>query len=72
MTATISKGAGDVLNHRGLRLNVPFRQIPRAECERLLSEHTVGRVAWNAPDGPELVPVNYACYNKTIVFPDCA
>jgi nitroimidazol reductase NimA-like FMN-containing flavoprotein (pyridoxamine 5'-phosphate oxidase superfamily) len=28
----------------------------------------VGRVAWNAPDGPELVPVNYAYYNNTIVF----
>jgi nitroimidazol reductase NimA-like FMN-containing flavoprotein (pyridoxamine 5'-phosphate oxidase superfamily) len=34
----------------------------------LLSEHTVGRVAWGAPDGPQLVPVNYAYYNKTIVF----
>lgn len=48
--------------------SAPFREIPRAECERLLGEHTVGRVAWNAPDGPELVPVNYAYYNKTIVF----
>jgi len=28
----------------------------------------VGRVAWNAPDGPQLLPVNYAYYNKTIVF----
>src|SRR5829696_6877771 len=50
------------------RQNAPFREIPRATCERLLSEHTVGRVAWNAPDGPQLVPVNYAYYNKTIVF----
>jgi len=25
-------------------------------------------VAWNAPDGPELVPINYSYYNKTIVF----
>jgi nitroimidazol reductase NimA-like FMN-containing flavoprotein (pyridoxamine 5'-phosphate oxidase superfamily) len=48
--------------------NAPFRKIPRATCERLLSDHTVGRVAWNAPDGPELVPVNYAYYNETIVF----
>ena len=50
------------------RQNAPFREIPRATCERLLGEHTVGRVAWNAPDGPELVPINYAYYNKTIVF----
>ena len=50
------------------RQNAPFQEIPRATCERLLSEHTVGRVAWNAPDGPELVPINYAYYNKTIVF----
>ena len=50
------------------RQNAPFQEIPRATCERLLSEHTVGRVAWNAPDGPQLVPINYAYYNKTIVF----
>jgi Pyridoxamine 5'-phosphate oxidase len=50
------------------RQNAPFREIPLATCERLLSEHTVGRVAWRAPDGPELVPVNYAYNNKTIVF----
>ena len=46
----------------------PFREIPREECERLLGQHTVGRVAWNAPDGPQLLPVNYAYYNKTVVF----
>jgi nitroimidazol reductase NimA-like FMN-containing flavoprotein (pyridoxamine 5'-phosphate oxidase superfamily) len=50
------------------RDTAPFREIPREECERLLSQHTVGRVAWNAPDGPQLLPVNYAYNNKTIVF----
>ena len=46
----------------------PFRELPRDECERRLRQQTVGRVAWNAADGPQLLPVNYAYYNKTIVF----
>jgi uncharacterized protein len=46
----------------------PFRELPRDECERRLGQHTIGRVAWNAADGPQLLPVNYAYYNKTIVF----
>jgi uncharacterized protein len=50
------------------RNTAPFRVIPGDECERRLGQHMVGRVAWNAPDGPQLLPVNYAYYNKTIVF----
>jgi hypothetical protein len=38
------------------RSAAPFREMPRDECERLLGQHTVGRVAWNAPDGPQLLP----------------
>jgi nitroimidazol reductase NimA-like FMN-containing flavoprotein (pyridoxamine 5'-phosphate oxidase superfamily) len=50
------------------RNSAPLRELSRDECERRLSEHTVGRVAWNAADGPQLLPVNYAYYNRTIVF----
>ena len=50
------------------RNSVPLRELSRDECERLLREHTVGRVAWNAADGPLLLPVNYAYYNRPIVF----
>lgn len=50
------------------RSAAPFRELPSNECERRLGQHTIGRVAWNAPDGPQLLPVNYAYYNKTIVF----
>jgi uncharacterized protein len=46
----------------------PVRQLPPDECEQRLRQQSVGRVAWNAPDGPQLLPVNYAYYNKTIVF----
>ncbi len=46
----------------------PIRELPLDECERRLRQQTVGRVAWNAADGPQLLPVNYAYYNKTIVF----
>ena len=45
-----------------------FQELPAARCRELLAGQTMGRVAWNAPDGPQLVPVNYAYYNKTIVF----
>jgi len=45
-----------------------FREIPPERCEELLAGHTTGRVAWNAPDGPELLPVTYAWDNHTIVF----
>lgn len=28
----------------------------------------MGRVAWNAPDGPQLLPVNYALYAGEVVI----
>lgn len=45
-----------------------FHEIPRDRCEELLAAQTHGRVAFNAADGPELLPVTYALYNKMIVF----
>ena len=45
-----------------------FEELTLAECERLLAEHKAGRVGMNAPAGPQILPVNYAYYAKTIVF----
>ena len=42
-----------------------FREIPRDECEALLGDQTTGRVAWNAPDGPQLLPVSYGITRET-------
>lgn len=38
------------------------------ECVELLAEQTVGRVAWNEPEGPIVLPVNYAMDGSSIVF----
>lgn len=45
-----------------------FSELSRSECERLLAEHSVGRVGLSAPTGPQILPVTYAYYGKTVVF----
>ena len=45
-----------------------FAELTLAECERRLAEHKAGRVGLNAPAGPQILPVTYAYYAKTIVF----
>jgi uncharacterized protein len=37
-----------------------FVELDRAECERLLASHEVGRLAVVVDGAPHLVPVNYA------------
>ena len=50
------------------RLASHFAELSRSECEKLLAEHSVGRVGLSAPTGPQILPVTYAYYAKTIVF----
>jgi len=45
-----------------------FREIPPGECEAMLRDQTTGRVAWNAPDGPQILPVTYGVVDGDIVF----
>ena len=45
-----------------------FREIPPGECEAKLRDQTTGRVAWNAPDGPQILPVTYGMFGGDIVF----
>jgi uncharacterized protein len=45
-----------------------FRELTRERCLELLAESTVGRVAWTAPDGPQVLPVSYAYSAGEIVF----
>jgi nitroimidazol reductase NimA-like FMN-containing flavoprotein (pyridoxamine 5'-phosphate oxidase superfamily) len=45
-----------------------FTELPLARCEELLAAHTTGRVAWNAPEGPEVLPVTYAYDTGRVVF----
>ncbi len=43
------------------------REIPRPDCERLLRAGVVGRFAVTTPEGPHVVPVNYAVFDDTVV-----
>jgi nitroimidazol reductase NimA-like FMN-containing flavoprotein (pyridoxamine 5'-phosphate oxidase superfamily) len=45
-----------------------FEELTRDECLRLFETKTVGRVAFTAPSGPQIFPVNYAISNETVVF----
>ena len=45
-----------------------FVELDRSRCEELLAAQQVGRVAWNAADGPQILPVNYAWHVGAIVF----
>lgn len=45
-----------------------FQELPEARCRELLASHKTGRVAWNAPDGPQVLPVSYAMDVGNVVF----
>ena len=50
------------------RLSGHLADIPRARCEELLKQHTVGRVGFTSAAGPHILPVNYRLYNRAVVF----
>jgi len=45
-----------------------FRAMSPAHCQELLESQTVGRIAWQAADGPQILPVTYAWHEGTIIF----
>src|SRR6185295_17822250 len=45
-----------------------FRAISPARCQELLESQSVGRVAWQAADGPQILPVTYAWHQGMIIF----
>ncbi|PWI17955.1 XRE family transcriptional regulator [Streptomyces sp. Act143] len=49
-------------------LHPELRDLGPQECRARLSTHGVGRVAVSTPDGPAVVPVNYAVVDDAIVF----
>jgi nitroimidazol reductase NimA-like FMN-containing flavoprotein (pyridoxamine 5'-phosphate oxidase superfamily) len=42
--------------------------LERAECERLLASHDIGRIAFSLGGVPEIFPVNYASDGSTVIF----
>lgn len=45
-----------------------FQRLSKEECWQRLQAGTIGRIAWEAPDGPEVLPVTYAVHQGLIVF----
>ena len=45
-----------------------FREISPARCHELLESQSVGRVAWQAAGGPQILPVAYAWHQGMIIF----
>src|SRR5215218_9394386 len=45
-----------------------FSAITPSRCTELLSTQSVGRVAWQGPRGPQILPVTYVYYDGSIVF----
>lgn len=43
-------------------------EIPRARCEELLRQRSVGRVGFTSAAGPHILPVSYRIDNDTVVF----
>jgi uncharacterized protein len=45
-----------------------FQHLPPEECRELLAAKSVGRVGFNGPDGPQVLPVNYVVHRRGIFF----
>jgi len=45
-----------------------FQELSETRCQELLAAQTTGRVAWNAPDGPQVLPVSYVMDAGDVVF----
>jgi uncharacterized protein len=45
-----------------------FTALSPTRCQELLESQSIGRVAWQAADGPQILPVTYACHDGTVIF----
>ena len=45
-----------------------FTELNPDRCLELLGSHTVGRIAWQSADGPQILPVTYAYFQGAVVF----
>jgi uncharacterized protein len=43
-------------------------ELTPEECERLLTTRAVGRLAWNGPGGPTVLPINFTMVESEIWF----
>jgi uncharacterized protein len=47
---------------------INYADLTPTECQTLLESRDVGRIGWNAGNGPQIFPVSYACAADLIVF----
>jgi hypothetical protein len=45
-----------------------FTALSESQCRELLRAHNVGRIAWQAADGPQILPITYAWHDEALVF----
>lgn len=45
-----------------------FSALSEEQCRTRLREQNVGRLAWQAADGPQILPVNYVCHDEAVIF----
>ena len=45
-----------------------FQHLAPEECRELVAAKSAGRVAFNGPDGPQVLPVNYVVHRRSIFF----
>lgn len=45
-----------------------LHRLTESECRALLADSQTGRVAVVAPDGPHIIPVNYALVDESLIF----
>ncbi len=45
-----------------------FSALSTTQCQQLLATQSVGRVAWQAADGPQVLPVTYVWHEGRVVF----
>jgi len=48
--------------------NSAFRALTLAGCEERLAQQSAGRVAWDAPDGPVVLPVSHQLHLGRVSF----
>jgi hypothetical protein len=45
-----------------------FSAIGPEQCAELLTEHNIGRVAWQSAEGQQILPVTYAWFEGAVIF----
>jgi nitroimidazol reductase NimA-like FMN-containing flavoprotein (pyridoxamine 5'-phosphate oxidase superfamily) len=45
-----------------------FTALNERQCRDLLQGTSLGRVAWQSADGPQILPVTFACHGDSLIF----